>query len=166
MEDLSYPACTRVLYESEILGEKLFLALVDQARDDRDRYHFATLLQLESETKARLRPLLYRHGVSLDETVDLSLIELAVGAYRDSSWNEFMGLNVPVVEDFLAQFEAIAEIGDESDKETLVSMVRHESSILKWATMERDGNGKGSLDDVIAQLAHPVLAPATLRLVR
>jgi hypothetical protein len=154
------------LYESEILGERLFLALVDKARDDRDRYHFATLLQLESETKVRLRPLLYRHGVSLDETVDLSLIELAVGAYRDSSWNEFMGLNVPVVEDFLAQFEAIAEIGDESDKETLVSMVRHESSILKWATMERDGNGKGSLDDVIAQLAYPVPAPATLRLVR
>jgi hypothetical protein len=72
MSDLSYPASTRVLYESEILGENLFLALVDQARDDRDRYHFATLLQLESETKVRLRPLLYKHGVSLDETVDLS----------------------------------------------------------------------------------------------
>ncbi len=166
MEDLLYPGCTRVLYESEILGEKLFLALVDQSRDDRDRYHFSTLLQLESETKVRLRPLLYKHGVSLDETVDPSLIELAIGAYRDSSWKEFMALNVPVIEDFLAQFEVIAEIGDESDKEVLVSMVRHESSILKWATMERDGNAKGSLDDVIAQLAYPMPAPATLRLVR
>ena len=60
MADLEYPACTRELYESEIVGESLFLALVQEAKTPRDRYHFGTLLQLESETKARLRPLLYR----------------------------------------------------------------------------------------------------------
>jgi hypothetical protein len=160
VEDLSYPACTRVLLESEILGEILFLALVQEAKSPRDRYHLGTLLQLESETKARLRPLLFMHGVSLDEEVDLSLVELAIVAYRDMSWQEFAGLNVPVVEGFLAQFEAIVKVGDDADREILESMVRHEAAILKWATMERDGNVDGSLDDIVAQLNYPL--PVTL----
>jgi hypothetical protein len=157
VDDLSYPACTRELYESEILGETLFLALVQEAKGPRDRYHLGTLLQLESETKARLRPLLFAHGVSLDEQVDLSLVELAIAAYRDMSWQEFAGLNVPVVEGFLAQFEAIVKVGDDADREILESMVRHEAAILRWATMERDGNVDGSLDDIVAQLNYPLL---------
>ncbi len=156
MEDLSYPACTRALYESEILGEMLFLALVQEAKTPRDRYHFGTLLQLESETKARLRPLLFKHGVSLAEVADLSLLELAIGAYRDMEWRDFVGLNVPVVEDFLAQFEAIVKVGDEADREILESMVRHEAAILRWATMERDGIVEGSLNAVIAELNYPL----------
>ena len=156
MEDLSYPACTRELYESEILGETLFLALVQDAKSPRERYHLGTLLQLESETKARMRPLLFKRGVSLDEEADLSLVELAIGAYRDMSWREFVGLNVPVVEEFLARFEAIVKVGDEADHEILESMVRHETAILRWATLERDGLVDGSLDDVIAQLNYPL----------
>jgi hypothetical protein len=156
VENLSYPACTRELYESEILGETLFLALVAEAKGPRDRYHLGTLLQLESETKARLRPLLYKHGVSLDQVADLSLVDTAIELYRDVSWPEFAALNVPVVEDFLARFETIAQIGDEADHEILESMVRHEASILRWATMERDGVVDGSLDDVIAQLNYPL----------
>jgi hypothetical protein len=156
VEDLSYPSCTRELYDSEILGETLFLALVQEAKSARDRYHLGTLLQLESETKARLRPLLFKHGVSLNEVTDLSLLELAIGAYRDMAWREFAGLNVPVVEDFLARFEAIVKVGDAADREILESMVRHEAAILRWATMERDGNIDGSLDDITAQLNYPL----------
>jgi hypothetical protein len=156
VEDPSYPACTRALYESEILGEALFLALVQEAKTPRDRYHLGTLLQLESETKARLRPLLFKHGVSLGEVADLSLVELAIGAYRDMEWRDFVGLNVPVVEGFLAQFEAIVKVGDEADREILESMVRHEAAILRWATMERDGIVEGSLNAVIAELNYPL----------
>jgi hypothetical protein len=72
------------------------------------------------------------------------------------SWPEFAGLNVPVVEGFLTRFEAIVNVGDEADHEILESMVRHEASILRWATMERDGTIDGSLDDVIAQLNYPL----------
>jgi len=156
VEELSYPACTRELYESEIIGEAVFLTLVREAKSQRDRYHFATLLQLETETKAKLRPLLYKHGLSLDEVMDRSLLDVVVGTYRDNSWQEFAALIVSGEEDFVARFEAIAKAGDEADSEILKSMVRHEASILRWATMERDGNTDGSLDDVIAQLSYPL----------
>jgi hypothetical protein len=154
--DLTYPSCTRELYESEVLGETLFLTLVQEAKSPRDRYHLGTLLQLESETKARLRPLLFKHGVSLSEVTDLSVVELAIGAYRDLAWQDFAGLNVPVIEEFLARFEAIVKVGDQADRKFLESMVRHEAAILRWATMERDGIIDGSLDDVIAQLNYPL----------
>ena len=65
MSTIQYPECLRELIDSEIFGEAVSLALLDVAKTDRDRYHFATLLQLETETKARLRPLLYKHGIPL-----------------------------------------------------------------------------------------------------
>ena len=60
MTAVDYPACLRDLIESEIFGEAVSRAIWEVARNDRERYHFATLMQLETETKARLRPLLAR----------------------------------------------------------------------------------------------------------
>jgi hypothetical protein len=156
VEEIQYPACTRELYESEILGEALFLALVKEAKSPRDRYHFGTLLQLESETKARLRPLLFKHGVSLDEAMDLSIVDFAVEAYKTMTSQEYAAINVPVLEEYLARFDAIVKVGDDADRDILESMVRHEAAIVKWATMERDGDIDGSLDDIIAQLNYPL----------
>jgi hypothetical protein len=156
VEEPQYPACTRELYESEILGEAVFLALVGAAKSARDRYHFGTLLQLESETKARLRPLLFKHQVSLDEAMDLSLVDFAVAAYGEMTSQEYAAMNIPILEEFLARFRAIVEVGDDADREVLESMVRHEAAIVRWATMESDGEADGSLDDIIAQLNYPL----------
>ena len=68
MSDTEYAACIKELYQSEVLGEAAFLALIKVAKNEREKYHFGTLLQLETETKARLRPFLCRHGLDLDES--------------------------------------------------------------------------------------------------
>jgi hypothetical protein len=152
----AYPACIRDLYESEILGEAVFLALVAIARNPREKYQLGTLLQLETETKARLRPFLFRHAISLDENMDLAGVAVVIEGYQALSWPEFAAANVPVVQGFLSRFEAILELGPAEDKRTLQSMVDHEGSILRWARMESDGTTEGSLDDVIAQLQYPL----------
>ena len=159
MSNLSYPECIRALYESEIFGEAVFLALVNVAKNPRERYHFATLLQLETETKARLRPFLFAHGISLDEKMDLAGVNQAVEGYTLLSWQEFAAINMPVVQDFLSQFEAIASAGPEEDQIVLRSMIHHETAILKWLKMESQGTTQGSLADVIAQLHFPLPAP-------
>ena len=156
MSDPTYPACIRELYESEIFGEAAALAVLEVATDSRDRHHLGTLLQLETETKARLRPFLARHGLSPSEEMDLSDVPGIVAAYRDSSWQEFVGIIKQDVESFLSRFEEIARMGPEEDREILQSMVRHESSILRWADMESRGETEGSLDDMIAQLQYPL----------
>ena len=158
MSEVDYPACLRDLLDSEIFGEGVSLALLKVAKNDRERYHFATLLQLETETKARLRPLLYRHGIDLDEVVPASDIAEAVQGYQALGWEEFCAANIPVVQDFLERFRAIAEAGPEKDRAMLESMVRHESAILRWFTMESRGERNGSLDAVNAELAYPLPA--------
>ena len=89
MSDPKYPECIRELYESEVAGEAFALELLAVARNERDAYQFGTLLQLETETKARLRPLLCKYGVSLAEEMDLSLIAGAAEAYQAASFPEF-----------------------------------------------------------------------------
>jgi hypothetical protein len=160
VSDLTYPDCLRELYESEIFGEAVFLALVTLAKNPREQYQLGTLLQLETETKARLRPFLYAHGLSLDETMDLaSGIELAVAGYQGLSWAEFGAANIPIVGQYISRFEAIRDAGPTEDRDVLESMVRHESSILTWATLESQGVTVGTLDDVIAQLQYPLPVP-------
>lgn len=156
MTQVEYPACLRDLLESEIFGEAVSLALLEVAKTDRDRYHFATLLQLETETKARLRPLLFRHGVSLSEVAPRDQVEEVVQGYLNSSWEEFAAANKAVVNDFLGRFREIAEAGPEEDREMLESMVRHETAILRWFDMEGRGETEGSLDSIIAELNHPI----------
>lgn len=156
MTDVEYPACLRDLIESEIFGEAVSLALLKVAKTDRDRYQFATLLQLETETKARLRPLLYKHGVSLTEVVPREQVDEAVQGYLNSDWEDFAAANRAVVENFLKRFKEIAKAGPEEDRDILESMIRHEAAILRWFDMESRGERSGSLDKIIDELQFPI----------
>ena len=156
MATVDYPNCLRDLIESEIFGEAVSLALLEAAKTDRDRFQFATLLQLETETKARLRPLLYKYGVSLSEEMPLEHIEGIVQGYADGTWEAFATANIEVVEGFLNRFREIAAVGPDEDREVLESMIRHESAILRWFKMESQGDTEGSLDDILSELQYPL----------
>jgi len=159
MSDLQYPQCIRELYESEILGEKISLALLKEAKTDRDKYHIGTLLQLETETKARLRPFLHRYGMSLDEEADPRGLDDFVGAYKAMSWKEFAGFLTEPVQSFLSRFEEIAAAAPPEDKSVVDSMIEHEAAILRWAKLESAGPREDSLDAMISQLKFPLKAP-------
>ena len=64
--------------------------------------------------------------------------------------------HISAIQTYLTSFEEIVAIGPEQDREVLQSMVAHESAILKWATLESEGENTHSLDDVIAQLEWPL----------
>ncbi len=152
MSEVEYPDCLRELYESEVFGETFARALMNVAKNDRDRYHFATLLQLETETKARLRPVLWKKGLSLEHNADLSLLEGTVEAYKSVDFATFAALIKPSVENFVSRFEAIAAAVPEDEKQLAQSMIRHEKSILTWLEQESTGGNDHSLDLMIAEL--------------
>jgi predicted methyltransferase len=158
MTEIDYPACLRELIESEIFGEAVSLALLEVAKSERDRYQFSTLLQLETETKARLRPLLYKHGIALTEERPTEQVEEVVQGYIAARWEDFAAANKEVVQNFLSRFEQIAEAGPAEDREILLSMIRHETAILRWFDMESRGETEGSLDDIIRELKYPIPA--------
>ena len=119
----------------------------------RDRYHLGTLLQLESETKARLRPLLFKHGVSLDEAADLSLLELAISRIsRHGVARNSLGL--------MCQWSRTSWLDSKPSSRWATKPIARPWS--QWfdtrppysdgATIEaRDGIVDGSLDDVISR---------------
>jgi hypothetical protein len=117
---------------------------------------------LEAETKARLRPLLYRNGVSLSETVPQEQVDEVVQGYIASSWEDFAAANKDVVQNFLDRFREIARAGPEEDRAILASMIRHESAILRWFDMGSRGEQEGSLDDIIEQLQYPIPCQAAM----
>jgi hypothetical protein len=55
------------LYAAEVLGEGLANRWIQLTTDPIQKYKLGLFLQLESEAKVRLRPLLARHGISLVE---------------------------------------------------------------------------------------------------
>ena len=156
---LELPAAYRDLYESEIFGEALLLRLVDVARSDRERLHLATLLQLETETKARLRPLLFRHRLPLSEQMPLDSLDDMVKGFLASTWEHFCAGLVPVTDQFLGRFRQIAEGAlSEEDKAIAESMVEHEQAIHDWAELEGKGPSDDSLDKMARLLQWPIMA--------
>ena len=156
MTNSEYPDCLRELLDSEIFGEAVSLALLEVAKNEREKFHFATLLQLETETKARLRPLLFRYGISLAEPIPAEQIQEIVNGYLAASWEDFAAANKTIVQGFLDRFQEIACIGAEEDREILESMIQHEQAILRWFDMESRGEQKGALDAIIAELKYPL----------
>jgi hypothetical protein len=159
MNNANYPACINELYQSEVLGEKAFLALINIAKNEREKYHIGTVLQLETETKARLRPFLLRHGFELVEQQGDELVDGIVAAYRENSWLDFLTGLTPLVNDFVARFKEIAAAGPAEDQDVLQSMITHEESFVSWIEKETAGE-EGALDAIISQLHFPLSAPA------
>jgi hypothetical protein len=163
MSDLEYPACIDELYQSEVLGEQAFLALIAVARNERERYHLGTLLQLESETKVRLRPFLRKYGMEFVESQDDSeQVAGFVSAYQENSWLGFLAALKPLVAQFVARFQEIADAGPSEDQEVLQSMVTHEEAYVHWIEKET-AQESGALDSAISQLKYPLPSYTTVK---
>jgi hypothetical protein len=67
MDQDAYRARIGELYAAEILGEGLASRWLELSSNRDQRYKLALFLQLESEAKVRLRPLLARHGLDVVE---------------------------------------------------------------------------------------------------
>ena len=67
MEHEAYRAGIAELYAAEVLGEGLASRWLELTSDPDQRYKLELFLQLESEAKVRLRPILAEHGLSLVE---------------------------------------------------------------------------------------------------
>ena len=127
-------------YQGEVLGEALTAAYVALESDPARRHKWATLLQLETETKARLRPFLMRLGLSLaQDNVSGRVAEFA-NAYASKSWRQHMEEIAGLTDVYLKQFRAIEAAAPEDEREMARSMVVHESALHRFAELELAGD--------------------------
>src|SRR5262245_17170969 len=93
MATKAFQECLVDVYRGEVSGEAAFASMLGTADGVEQQYVVGTLLQLETEGKALLRPLLVRLGLSMLEDPDTRAAGAAGGAQLGS---------VPWVECFAA----------------------------------------------------------------
>jgi hypothetical protein len=149
------------LYQGEIIGEALFDRMLEFYDDPVQRYKVALMLQLETETKARLRPAMLELGADireLDASREAGLTMAA--ALAGKPWAEAMTTLHEALIPYVERYTAIAANAPARYRELAQSMVRHESALLSLAACEAAGDGANSAADIIAQLQYPLPAPA------
>jgi uncharacterized iron-regulated protein len=151
----AYRAGLQTLYDGEVMGERLLLALHVAAHAPHEADCFAHILQLETETKARLRPLLLKYGMSLAEDADLGGIPARLAGYASQTWREYNAATANRLAGVLRDYEAIAALGPADDQPILQAVVRHEAALLDWARAEAAGETDQSLAAILALLCFP-----------
>ena len=151
--------CLVGYYQTEVRGEAFFGALLTKFEDPDHLYKIGSLLQLETETKARLRPAILELGGSVEE------LESSREAGRDraasisvGNWEEFVALLNKVGQPLTNRQREVSEIAPLPYRELAVSMKVHGESIQSFTERELAGAGSHSIAEVVAQLQFPLHA--------
>jgi hypothetical protein len=148
------------MYQGEVIGEVLFDRLLAYFDDPTQRYKVAVMLQLETETKARLRPALMALGLDPAEHEESRKLghEVADGL-KGMSWDEAMAGLREGIKPYVDRYRELAAAAPSEYRAIAESMVTHEQSLYRFTELECAGERDNSLDDIIAQLNYPLPSP-------
>ena len=130
-----FKECLSEVYLGEQAGEMIFESMLAMAEDDNQRYIFSNMLQLETEGKAIMRPLLVKLGLPIEENKSLRNQGLEIAeSFKGMSFKEqFENIHQSVKNIYLPQYEELSTLVDEEDSEAFFIanfMGEHERSIL------------------------------------
>jgi len=144
------------LYAAEVLGEGLANRWLELTTDPIEKYKLGLFLQLESEAKVRLRPLLARHGISLVEEERHRLAGAAAAEqFAAQSWREAMATLAQLALPYAHRFQSLLAVAPPEDVPMVRFMVDHELSVSRLAELEAQGESAIS-SELIVKLAHPI----------
>jgi hypothetical protein len=147
----------RELYDGELLGEAFFERLLQNFDNTEWQYKLTTALQLETETKARLRPYLFHAGIQLNENGQARSagLELAM-SFDGLSWVATMKKLVDILEPAVNRYKHILASAPPNYRELASDMLVHEESLLAFVELELKGKGDSSVTAITAQLEHKI----------
>ena len=154
MDTERYRREIQAAYVGEVWGAAFFEALSQQTSLASIRDGLLTLARLETETRARLRPLAERLG--LDTTIDPK--DVAQGKARAEQWagidrREFARRLSELVSDYVVRYDSLVEEGAPADTEILTFLAAHERALLVFSERELAGETQTALGPVLALLA-------------
>ena len=155
MPSTSFEKELRELYDGELLGEAFFEILIQTYPDQKQK--LITALQLETETKARLRPFLVKAGIPLNDIGEArnSGYELAT-AFQGLTWESAMQQLVEVLKPAVDRYQEILTSAPAEYRDLADSMLIHEESLLKFAMLELEPAGEDSLLAINEQLVFKI----------
>jgi hypothetical protein len=152
----AYADGLNAFYHGEIIGEAIYSGLLEGTTDHLELLKLGHLLQLETETKAWLRPHMISAGLSIAEPS--ALREVAARFVTEQSaldWSGKMKALVELIPDLAKQYSRYAEAarirGDAQQAAVCNFMVEHELAQEKFARLELEG---AELSASLAPLLH------------
>jgi hypothetical protein len=157
MDQDAYRARIGELYAAEILGEGLASRWLELSSNRDQRYKLALFLQLESEAKVRLRPLLARHGLDVVEDQAQRSAGAAVAEkFAAMPWKDAMGTFADLARPYLERFQDLLTVALPEDAPLVRFMVAHEGSVIRIA--QREAAGDECMDsELIPMLSYPLV---------
>ena len=157
MDHDAYRAAVAELYAAEVLGEGLASRWLELSSDPNQKYKLALFLQLESEAKVRLRPLMARHGLDLVEDQRQRSAGAAVAEkFASMDWKDAMATLADLAGPYLERFETLLAAAAPEDAPMVSFMVTHEAAVIRIA--KREAIGDGSMDqELLTMLSYPLV---------
>jgi hypothetical protein len=152
-------AVRQFFYQGEVGGEAFASRAIAAETDRVRRYKWGCLLQLETETKARLRPFLVGLGLGIEEADVRAQMDQMFAAWPSKSWREQMEELARGTDFYLGKFREIEAAAPPDEVAVARAMVKHETAINTFARRELAGETSTSVDLMVAELQHPLPAP-------
>ena len=159
-KDKSLEETLAALYQGEVFGEAFFGQLMKRFQSPDELYKLGSMLQLETETKARIRPVAAAYGVDLAEQIDeqkrgMQLAEIIEGG----TWEALIiGLVAPM-KDAVARYREFADKMPPQLTDFGSMILAHEQALYDFFAKEAAGDREHSLDAVIDMLQNPLPKP-------
>jgi hypothetical protein len=143
------------LYAAEIEGEAMAARWLELTTDPEQQYKIGLFLQLESEAKVRLRPLLARYGISLIEDAATRKVGIdEAERLAAQPWREAMAALSKLCLPFATRFQSLLAAAPLEDVPLIRFMIDHEESFSQITA--REAQGQSTMDtELVVMLAHP-----------
>ena len=148
------------MYQGEVSGEVFANRMLAFYDDPLQRYKVSVILQLETEAKARLRPVIMSLGLDPTELEESRRAghEFA-NSFAGLDWNEVMARLREGLKSYVDRYSEVETMAPAEYREAAHSMVIHEQSLYRFTALEATSNTTNSLDDVVAQLIYQLPRP-------
>jgi hypothetical protein len=159
----TYAEALTEFYNGEVTGEAIYSNLLSWAKDEDQRLKLAAILQLETETKAWLRPYLLAKGLSIEERAEDREKGAGIAAQvKALDWTQLMAVTKNAIEKqlvpFYQSFADAAKARGKADEEAVcLYMVEHERAQGVFAERELAGKTRReALEPITRQLKFPL----------
>ncbi|MDE0204207.1 MAG: hypothetical protein OXK73_17445 [Rhodospirillaceae bacterium] len=148
------------MYQGEVYGEAFYCALLHLFHTPVQKHLIGSLLQLETETKARLRQVVFEHGGDIVES-DTSRNDARAFIRRveHMSWTEATTYMVAASVEFQDRYREIIESVPKALKPVINSMIQHEDLIIAAMKLASEGEDEKAIELVSGQLMLPLPDP-------
>jgi hypothetical protein len=156
MDRTTYLREIETAYQAEVRGEATFSTLAQRATSPDEIEIWQTLARLEATTRARLIPLLQRHGLKTTPDEEQKRRGRERGEQRAAAG--FSAIVQSMTETLLPYLTLYAQLeaeGPAEDRNELACLNAHEIALHAFATRAAAGRSRQALEPVEAFLAEP-----------